>query len=755
MQAKDKWLMPWPVAPEFLPADWQLQLHRGEDISALSLEEGQFADPFLFQDMALAVGLIDDILNQNKRLLIYGDYDADGVSATALLLRYFSFIGQASQVDYFIPDRVDDGYGLNISILEDLVKKTDLIITVDCGVTSVDEVNFVRQHCPIIITDHHLPADTLPKADALINPHLEHYYPISDLSGVGVALKLVQALAVRRPIRSEQWEELYALAALGTVADCVPLKRENRYLVTRGLDAFNNGKTSPGLKALINVSRMDNRKIQTDSIAFQLAPRINAAGRLGSADTALKLLLASEAEAEDLAAELERLNEKRKALETTVYREALNLADNEALMQIIYSPDWPLGILGIVASRIMEHFRSPAILLTKENGILVGSGRSIEGIHLQKLLLDASPFLIKSGGHELAAGLSLEEENLAGLRMHLTAAVEEILPFLDRRTVYNIDMSLTPGSVQYELAEQLDKAGPYGSGNPAPLVWLGGVELVDSRSLSQGRHQKLVVRDGLAGVEGLLWNTAECPLDIGQKIHIVGELQPNEWQGIKSASVVIRSFSNVSSVTVRHKSEASNFLSRVYFAEEHDLLKMVPYRDFFRPIILRLYKDGYIEGNIGEDEALVLEDLPFFANDLLKLSFAEHVDLYLDFTKEDYEKRIALLESLAIDRKYLLRIYEHCDGRHIDPYVNCATLEERINYARYFKALEVLLELGLIIMQADEGRILVKNLKKQADLSHSTVLRNYTDQLNRSGKDALYLTRTTLDGLQTYVRGRQ
>ncbi|EGL19650.1 MULTISPECIES: single-stranded-DNA-specific exonuclease RecJ [unclassified Paenibacillus] len=521
----------------------------------LSGGSGHFHDPFLMEGMETAVSRIRSALSSGEKIRVYGDYDADGVSSTALMAHLLRGLG--ANFDTYIPHRVKEGYGLNKGAV-DLAKEqgVSLIITVDTGVSAVEEVAYIQElGMDVIVTDHHEPPGTLPQPLALINPKKETCpYPFKGLAGVGVALKLAQGLLGRLP------EELLEIAAIGTVADLMPLHDENRLIVKLGLERMRKS-AYPGLRALMDVSGVDRSGVNATHIGFSLAPRINASGRLEHASTALKLLVTEdEAEAVSIAEELDLLNKERQFIvdeltglaKAAVQEEqdgALKRGETPKNFLVVSGEKWNVGVVGIVASRLVDTYYRPTIVLSidPDTGMAKGSARSIAGFDMYQALTHCADLLDHYGGHQAAAGMSLRRENIAEFERRLNVLAGEWLSAEDFIPLLAVDAECSLSEVPLECIEELEKLAPFGVGNPAPKILFSGLRLDEIKLMGRERqHLKLVLTDAAAeiaaGVEAVGFGkgwlgslmTPQAPVDI------VGELSVNEWNGVRKPQLMLQ-----------------------------------------------------------------------------------------------------------------------------------------------------------------------------------------------------------------------
>ncbi len=433
----------------------------------LSPSEADILDPFLFEDMQAAVDLIKYHLNKNSKILVFGDYDVDGISASAILIKYFSSIG--AKIYNFMPNRYVDGYGLTISTLQKIVadNKPDLVITVDCGITAVEEVEYLKSlNIDVVITDHHEKGETLPKAP-IINPKLSKTYPFHCLCGAGVAFKLVQALA-----GLNEAKKYISICAIATIADIVELLEENRAIVALGLkDIFN---APVGILRLMRECGLVLKNLKASDIAFKLAPKINASGRMGSAETSLKLYLENNpVEIRKLVKQVMDYNTERQQLCDKVYSDVKQQLRSQDIFRInalvMSSPDWDSGILGIVSTRIAEEFHRPTFLFSQVGDELVGSCRSVNGVNVHTLLSNMGHLLTKFGGHPMAAGLTLKVENYDEFVRLTDEYVAKNLNKADFLPTKSYDFMLEPEEITLKFVEDIDLLEPCGHANPRPI----------------------------------------------------------------------------------------------------------------------------------------------------------------------------------------------------------------------------------------------------------------------------------------------
>jgi single-stranded-DNA-specific exonuclease len=507
--------------------------HRARDF----LEAGEQHPASAFQGMAVAVETIRRHLAEGSRITVHGDYDVDGVCATAVLVRALRALG--GQVDWFLPGRIEDGYGLSAATVRRLAERgTGLLITVDCAITAVAEVAAAREAgLDVVVTDHHQPRpDGLLPACPIVHPAICNY-PCPELCGTAVAHKLAQALdAATAPDDLE-------LVALATVADLMPLRGENRRLVRAGLAAL-GATCRPGLRALMAVAGADPSDLDTHSLGFRLAPRINAAGRLARADAALELLLTEdEQRASEIAAELDHLNAERRAVEQRILWEAeaqvSELGQRPAY--VLAAPGWHPGVVGIVASRIVERYHRPAVLVALDGDSGTGSARSIPGFDLLGALHVCAEHLERYGGHQAAAGLTVAADRLGSLRAALEAHAAAVLTPELLCGVERVDAVVCGSELGLDLIEELELLEPTGLGNPAPRLLVPGARLADLRPMGDGRHARFKVVSGGARTPAVAFGCHGSLRDqVGRPIDASFRLERNCWNGAVEPRLVLR-----------------------------------------------------------------------------------------------------------------------------------------------------------------------------------------------------------------------
>ena len=517
-------------------------------------------DPFMLADMERAVLRIERALAQHERIAIHGDYDVDGITSTVILRRALELLG--GDVVHFIPERLRDGYGLQCAAIDRLhAERVSLIISVDCGIRSTEAALRARElGVDLIITDHHEPEDTLPPALAVINPKRHDCpYPDKNLAGVGVALKLVQALC-QRAGKSKWLPAFVKIAAIGTLADVVPLVGENRVIARLGLASLSTGPHTIGLRALLDASGLSGKTIDSYQVAFMLAPRVNAAGRMSTPDIATRLLLATgEAmgeEARGLAQQLNDENLRRQHEEADLVLQARKAIETDPAVGahnvlVVGGDGWHRGVIGIAASKLVDAFHKPAIVLSVDGELAHGSCRSIPDFDMLAALEHCSDVFLKFGGHKQAAGLTMEAARVPEFRARINAYADEVLEPDQLRPRLRIDGPLSLRSITHDLMRDLDAMGPFGMANPRPVFHASGVEIVDGPRTLKERHLKMTFSQEGRRFRAIAWRAAERADFLTRNragVNLAFSLEKNEFQGETYLELNVADFKSVSDV---------------------------------------------------------------------------------------------------------------------------------------------------------------------------------------------------------------
>ncbi|MBQ3425685.1 MAG: single-stranded-DNA-specific exonuclease RecJ [Clostridia bacterium] len=529
-------------------------LNRGiksEDFGAfLSKSKKSVKNPMDMLDMEAAAERVVKALQEHEKIVIYGDYDVDGITSTALLYEFL--LSRGANIEYYIPDRRDEGYGINIMAVNKLIRDgMKLLITVDCGITAIGEVEFAKlQGAEVIITDHHTCKERIPEAAiAVVNPKRpEEEYGFDGLAGVGVAFKLMLAVVMKLGLNTGEYFNKYVdIAAIGTIADVVPLVDENRVIVSKGLELLQEPKR-PGLKKLFEIAGVGDKKVTATTVAFSLAPRLNAAGRLGTAVTSVELLLTDDEErAAKIAEELDRENRERQETEQKIFEETLEMIAKDTLFNkrkviVLAREGWHGGVIGIVASRLVERFYKPAILISIEDGRGKGSGRSIDGFNLFDALSACDDLLTTFGGHAVAAGLSVNEEQINDLRDKLNKYADNILSENNMIPVVKIDCLLSGKNLNLATARLIAGLEPYGMGNERPVFGMKRTRVINISVVgAEGKHLRLTIeKDGVqVGCIGFGMGEYERLIKPGDEIHVAFRIDINTFREVEEVQLIL------------------------------------------------------------------------------------------------------------------------------------------------------------------------------------------------------------------------
>ena len=505
----------------------------------------ELSDPFLIKDMAEAVGRVRAAVDEGEKICIYGDYDADGVTATVIVYNYLYSLG--ADVFYYIPNRDTEGYGLNCDAIEYIASKgANLILTVDNGICAVKEIEFANSlGLDVVVTDHHMPQETLPPAVAVVDPHrIDDTAPFKDYAGVGVALMLL--IALEDGMSDMILEQFSDIAAIGTVADVVPLNGDNRTIVKHGLNALYNTENI-GLRALIEKCSLSDKKITAESLAFVLAPKINAAGRMGDVNDAVRLLISEdEDEANELAEKIISLNSGRKEIEETILKDISQiLKENPTKLNhrilVLSGKGWHQGIIGIVCARLMEKFSKPVVLISIEDEVAKASARSIKGFSMIDALSAVSDTLERFGGHEQAAGFSLKEENIALFTEKLEQYAKEHYPIMPPLTI-TVDKIVSPKELTVESVKELEMFEPFGAQNERPVFAVAGARVEGAVALSQGKHTRLLLSKDGSNFD-VLWfskHTDKVLFEKGDLIDVCFTCEINNFNSVEKVSFKLK-----------------------------------------------------------------------------------------------------------------------------------------------------------------------------------------------------------------------
>ncbi len=503
-----------------------------------------FYDPLLLPDMKKAVDRIIKAIETKEKVVIFGDYDVDGITSVTVLKKFLKERGL--ETGYYIPNRLEEGYGLNQNAIEKIKEeKYTLMITVDCGISSINEIEECNKlGIQTIITDHHEQAEKIPKAYAVVDAkRKDNQYPFRELAGVGVVFKLIQAISKELGLEDKEYLKYLDIVAIGTISDIVPLVDENRVIAKLGLRLVEMTKNI-GLKELINT--LGYSKIDSNTISFGVAPRINACGRMGHQEEALKLFLTDNiVEAKDITRNLNKYNAERQEKEKEILRQALEELENEDLENkstiVLGGDNWYHGVIGIVASKITESFFKPTILIDFEDEEGKGSGRSIPGFDLHEALNYSSKHLEKFGGHAMAVGLTIKKEEFENFKSKFEE-IAKIKNVKQIQPIIKIDSQITRKDFNFETIKEIKKLEPFGEKNERPKFLYKNLKINSIRALSEGKHLKLTLKDDNFMIDAIGFNLGNLASEflIGDKVDVVGTLEENNYNGMEKIQINIK-----------------------------------------------------------------------------------------------------------------------------------------------------------------------------------------------------------------------
>ena len=510
----------------------------------LNPKRSDFYNPFGMPDMEKAINRILKAIDNNEKIIIYGDYDVDGITSVAVLKSFLEERGL--DIGVYIPNRLNEGYGLNKDAVKNISENGyKLMITVDCGITAIEEVEYAKSlGIETIITDHHEPIEDLPNAVAVVDAkRKDNKYECRNLAGVGVVFKFIQALSIKMGLDEKEYLKYLDIVCVGTISDIVPLTDENRVIVKLGLKLVEQTRNL-GLKEILQSCGYS--KINSTTISFGVAPRINACGRMGHQEEALNLLLSKNPEkVKELSLKLNEYNKTRQDIEKNIFQEAVdkieknNLTKNSTL--VVYGNNWHHGVIGIVSSKITELYFKPSILLSEEEGEYKGSGRSINGFDLHEALMECSQSIKKFGGHAMAVGITIEKDKIEEFeevfeKIAKEKNVDKIIPII------NVDAEIKLDEINKEMVDSLKELEPYGEANKMPVFAFKNLKIESIRALTNGKNLKLTVKDNKNIVNAIGFNLGELAesYKIGDKVDIVGNLEINSFNGIESIQINIK-----------------------------------------------------------------------------------------------------------------------------------------------------------------------------------------------------------------------
>lgn len=512
----------------------------------LKADLNNLKDPYLLKDMDKFVNRVSKAILDGEKICIYGDYDVDGITSITVMFKFLEEMG--ADVSYYLPDRLSEGYGLNKEALDEIKNRgTKLLITVDCGITAINEIAYANElGLDVCITDHHECSDTLPDAICIVNPkQKEDKSEFKFLAGVGVAFKCITALSMKHNLSSDSYLKYLDIVAVGTISDIVSLTGENRIIAKFGLEAMKVTKNI-GLSAILKL--VGSNEIDSILVSFALAPRINACGRMGNASLAVELLLAKNVhEANKIAAKLDEQNKLRQDVEKNIYEQALKMVIDNGLDKkssiVLYDEKWHNGVIGIVASKLVNLYFKPVILFTKENGIIRGSGRCEVGFSLYDALTKCKDSLIQFGGHELAAGMTIEYDKIEEFRNKFDEVVSEMCPD-ENKEIIDVDAEIKREDLNSNTIKDTILMKPYGQGNKEPIFIYKGLKVQAISTIKDGKHLKLTLRDMNSLLVGIAFSSGDRrdELVVGDKVDIVGNISINTFTSPKTIQFIIRDF---------------------------------------------------------------------------------------------------------------------------------------------------------------------------------------------------------------------
>ncbi len=744
-------------------------------------------DPFLLSDMDTAVNRITQAVTAKQRIVVYGDYDVDGITSIAVLKKVLATLG--CDIDYYIPDRMKEGYGVNLAAIKSLCADYDLLITVDCGITSCSEVEYAMENgLDVIVTDHHLPAEKIPPAVAVVNPKRhDDCYPNSELAGVGVVFKVCQALLTSYYGQQKATEIMsghLVLTAIGTVADIVPLIGENRTIVSLGLRNINKSVSLAGLNALINISKIAGQEITCSHIGYRIAPRLNAGGRLGTAGNSLEILLTDNDErAVELAVQLDNLNEKRRNIEKRIETEAIAMLENERNSNknfiMLYKEDWHHGVLGIVASKLVEKYYRPVILLGQEQELIKGSGRSIECVHLHQLLSNYSELLSGFGGHFMAAGLSLPPENMAVLHQKLSQDIASSCSTEDLLPKISADIEATLPEINNFTVQELKKLKPFGIGNPTPKILFKGVEVKQVLPIGQQKHTKLVLRQHDRQIDCLFWQRPDLGVAEGEVVDIIGTVEENSWRDKITLNIIgkaIRRNGFGELADHRGLKNKDSYISKfftdqyssaiLFFGKKYGRFKEYIENDV-RPLgsglILYYNNDSFTVVNSLEGlkcQHIFCYDIPFNRQQLFRANVGEDICLHLLYNKIDSLQQLETVARRKLDRKNFSDFYRFLAGEkknklNIADYKIQGKAEDESGVLA-LTMLQIFSQLGFLtwkVNEIDEIYYQLNSFKSKVELNTSAAYLNYLTLIDRASTEHSFLLSSGTSIQQYYLRG--
>lgn len=614
-------------------------------------DEPSFSNPYEMADIEKAADIINQSIEAGEKIAVYGDYDCDGVTATALLYNYLKV--REANCHYYIPDRFDEGYGMNSNAVKRLFNEhTKLIVTVDNGIVCNEEIALAKElGMKVVVTDHHLPSDTLPDADAIVDPHLKHCNStFKDICGAQVVFRLICVLENKEP---EELLPYFAdILSLAVIADIMPLTLENRSIVKCGIEKIKTSATT-GISALLNVAGVDISSVNASRIAFGLCPRINAAGRMGSASRAVELLTTDNMMiALSIANEIDADNSARQHIEKKIFEQAVEIIETQRLMYdrviVAAGNGWHHGVVGIVAARLTEKYGCPTVLISVDGDLACGSGRSIEGFSLFNAINSCKDLMIKFGGHDQAAGVTLNPDDIPEFRKRINeyARVLEFVP-----PVITLDCKLNPSALSLDLAFALEELEPFGFGNKAPLFGVYGVVLERITPLSNNKHLRLLFSRGVNSFQAMLFgvSTDSFCFEIGDTLDLAVNVEANLYKGDYSVSVLIKAIriSGTDDDSLFDSvAEYNNYMSGNGF----DIKKIFPTREEVGEVYKKISEEDILPDRI---KYIFMNKLGF-AKVSISLTVLEELGLIVKTEKGLYRAVVGMKTNLLNSHTYKL-----------------------------------------------------------------------------------------------------
>ena len=717
-------------------------------------KEEPFYDPFLLKGMDIAINRIIKALDNKEKITIYGDYDVDGTTSTSLL--YLFLKEYSKNIETYIPHRDKEGYGLNLKALNSICANgSSLLITVDCGISNYDEIEKMKNKLDIIITDHHTPPLKLPNSLAIINPHQPNcQYPFKNLAGVGVAYKICQALYKKKGGNKDLLKNLIAFPAIGTVADIVPLVDENREIVKQGLRELQNPKY-PGLKALIELIQKD-KSIDSETIGFEIGPRINAAGRIAHAKLAVELLVTSnQNKANEIAKLLDEKNNERKELSTKILLEAEEMLAQQEKIEgaiVLVHSNWHSGVIGIVASRLVDKYHLPTILLTKCDNFYKGSCRSIPALNMYKMIDSVKDLLIQYGGHSQAAGLSLKIENFVTFKKKIFEYTKKNLNYLDYHPNITGDVLIDKSTeINVNLIKQFSLLEPYGEANRRPKFIFENALFKEVKFLGKERNHLLFsIQNGNTIYKGLAWNKSDLINHFYQDALGLVLFYPkiNCWREIETVNLFIENVNlNYNIVDYRNTFLKKEFLLNQIIKRSDKTLILTKSKLTFSDKNIDIGNVNEYDSNLNYENYrnIIFYDLPTYNIFNKKYGFIcknSKQYIYLLYNKYDYNNALNKLNNTGVTRENLVLIFkfinkfkndkEKLEINFLEQHFDKKLLE---NSLLIFKELEFLkIENGIINLSVKrnnplENSKLYKKLKRENEEIKSNIKFNYIIQI--------------------------